>query len=109
MDSIIDKLYKWFCDRREEAVNCHTRLTKWAEKELLKKSKNSRTYKVVILNMYEFIVRDGDLDGRVNILKKACSCWKFQLDQLPCEYVLAVCRYRETLSVYDMCSHYYSS
>ncbi|KAH9783654.1 SWIM-type domain-containing protein [Citrus sinensis] len=109
LDSIIDKLREWFCDRREEAVNCHTRLTKWAEKELLTKSENSRTYKVVTLNMYEFIVKDGDLNGHVNILDKTCSCREFQLDQLPCEHALAVCRYRETLSVYDMCSRYYSS
>ena len=38
--------------------------------------------------MYEFIVRDGDLDGHVNILQKACSCREFQLDQLLCEYAL---------------------
>ncbi|KAH9770671.1 SWIM-type domain-containing protein [Citrus sinensis] len=107
--SIIDKLREWFCDRREEAVNCHTRLTKWAEKELLTKSENSRTYKVVPLNMNEFIVKDGDLNGHVNILDKTCNCREFQLDQLPCEHALAVCRYRETLSVYDMCSRYYSS
>ena len=36
LDLIIDKLREWFCDRREEVANCHTRLTKWAENELLK-------------------------------------------------------------------------
>ena len=30
--------------------------------------------------MYEFIIRDGDLDGNVNILEKTCSCWEFQVD-----------------------------
>ena len=45
--------------------------------------------------MYEFIVKDGDLDGHVNILKKTCSCREFRLDHLPCEHALAVCRYRE--------------
>ncbi|XP_052292000.1 uncharacterized protein LOC127900805 [Citrus sinensis] len=59
--------------------------------------------------MYEFIVKDGDLNDHVNILDKTCSCREFQLDQLPCEHALAVCRYQETLSVYDMCSRYYSS
>ena len=59
--------------------------------------------------MYEFIVKNGDLDGHVNILEKTYSCQEFQLDQLPCEHALVVCRYRETLSVYDMCSHYYSN
>ncbi|KAH9658494.1 SWIM-type domain-containing protein [Citrus sinensis] len=110
IQKVDERVVKYLQDAgREEAVNCHTRLTKWAEKELLTKSENSRTYKVVTLNMYEFIVKYGDLNGHVNILDKTCSCREFQLDQLPCEHALAVCRYRETLSVYDMCSRYYSS
>ena len=59
--------------------------------------------------MYEFIVRDCDLYGHVKILEKTYSCREFQLDQLPCEHALVVCRYRETWFVYDMCSRYYSN
>lgn len=59
--------------------------------------------------MYEFIIKDDDLDSHVNILDKIYSCWEFQLDQLSYEHVLAVCRCQQILLAYDMCSYYYSS
>ena len=40
--------------------------------------------------MYEFIVKDDDLDGHVNIIEKTCSCREFQLYQLPSEYVITL-------------------
>lgn len=46
---------------------------------------------MVTLNMYEFIIKDGDLDSHVSILDKIYSCSKFQLDQLSCEHVLVLC------------------
>lgn len=61
------------------------------------------------LNMYEFIIKYDDLDSHVNILDKIYSCQEFQLDQLPYEHVLAVCRCQQTLLAYDMCSYYYSN
>ncbi|XP_024039334.1 uncharacterized protein LOC112097969 [Citrus clementina] len=86
MDGIIDKLREWFCKRREEAAATNSRLTKWADK----------------------VVRNGDLDGHVNMLEKTCTCREFQLEQLPCVHAVAVCRHRD-FSIYDYCSHYYSS
>ncbi|XP_024042032.1 uncharacterized protein LOC112099154 [Citrus clementina] len=50
----------------------------------------------------------GDLDGHVNMLEKTCTCREFQLEQLPCVHVVAVCRHRD-FSIYDYCSYYYSS
>lgn len=64
--------------------------------KLFKKSENSPIYSVVALNMHEFIVKDVDLNGLV-------------LNQLLYKHGLTICRYRQTLSVYHMCSHYYSS
>ena len=73
----------------------------------MEKLEYSRTCKVLTLNMYELIVKDGDLNGHVKILEKTCSCWEFQLDQLPCEHTFTVCRFHEIFFIYNMCSYYY--
>ncbi|XP_024042932.1 uncharacterized protein LOC112099718 [Citrus clementina] len=108
MDGIIDKLREWFCKRREEAAATNSRLTKWADKEVRSRQIASQNFRVINLNLYEFIVKDGDLDGHVNMLEKTCTCREFQLEQLPCVHAVAVCRHRD-FSIYDYCSHYYSS
>ena len=51
------------------------------------------TYKVVALNMHEFIVINVDHDGHANILDKTCNYREFELDQLSCEHALAASRY----------------
>ncbi|KAH9751900.1 SWIM-type domain-containing protein [Citrus sinensis] len=108
MDSIIDKLQEWFAKRRELTMDACTPMTTWVEKQLKGKLEKSHTYPVIQINFHEFIVKDGDLDGHVDVLQKICSCNEFQIDQLPCEHVVAVCKHMRNYSVYDLCSHYYS-
>ncbi|KAH9679403.1 SWIM-type domain-containing protein [Citrus sinensis] len=108
MDGIIDKLREWFCKRREEAAATNSRLIKWADKVVRSRQIVSKNFRVINLNLYEFIVKDGDLDGHVNMLAKTCTCREFQLEQLPCVHAVAVCRHRD-FSIYDYCFYYYSS
>lgn len=54
--------------------------------------------------MYEFIIKDDEF-----ILDKIYSCREFQLDRLPYEHVLVVCRCQQTLPAYDTYSNYYSN
>ena len=108
MDSIIDKLQQWFAKMREMAIDTCTPMSTWAKKQLKEKLEKSHTYSVIHTNFHEFIVKDSDLDGHVDILQKTCSCYEFQIDQLPCEHLVDVCKHMRNYSVYDLCSHYYS-
>ncbi|KAH9778230.1 SWIM-type domain-containing protein [Citrus sinensis] len=108
MDCIIDKLQEWFAKRRDLAMDACTLMTTWVEKQLKGKLDKSHTYPVIQINFHEFIVKDGDLDGHVDVLQKTCSCNEFQIDQFPCEHVVAVCKHMRNYSVYDLCAHYYS-
>lgn len=74
MDGIIEKLQEWFCKRHEEVVATNSRLTKWADKVVRSRQIASQNFRVINLNLYEFIVKDGDLDGHVNMLEKTCTC-----------------------------------
>ncbi|KAH9681546.1 SWIM-type domain-containing protein [Citrus sinensis] len=93
---------------RDLAMDACTLMTTWVEKQLKGKLDKSHTYPVIQINFHEFIVKDGDLDGHVDVLQKTCSCNEFQIDQFPCEHVVAVCKHMRTYSVYDLCAHYYS-
>ncbi|XP_021829480.1 uncharacterized protein LOC110769758 [Prunus avium] len=47
------------------------------------------------------------MDGLVDLTNNNCSCRKFQLEQLPCKHVVAVCRFLK-LNVYSKASRYYT-
>ncbi|XP_024039564.1 uncharacterized protein LOC112098164 [Citrus clementina] len=75
MDCIIDKLQEWFAKRRDLAMDACTLMTTWVEKQLKGKLDKSHTYPVIQINFHEFIVKDGDLDGHVDVLQKTCSSY----------------------------------
>ncbi|XP_020417870.1 uncharacterized protein LOC109948619 [Prunus persica] len=83
---IVNLLVKWFTERRELALNCTTTLCpNFGEKKL----------------------RNSDMDGLVDLTNNSCSCRKFQLEQLPCKHVVAVCRFLK-VNVYAKASRYYT-
>lgn len=89
-------------------INACTLMTNWAEKQLKQKLKNSHTYLVIRINLYQFIIKNDDLDGHVDVFQKTCNCYEFQINQLSCEYMVTVCKYIRNYFVYDLCYHYYS-
>ena len=62
---------------------------------------------VVKVNNAQYNVLDGDMDGLVDLTNNSCSCRKFQLEQLPCKHVVAVCRFLK-VNVYSKASRYYT-
>ncbi|XP_020426604.1 uncharacterized protein LOC109950869 [Prunus persica] len=105
---IINLLVKWFTERRELALNCTTTLCpNFGEKKLRNRLEDAARMNVVKLNNAQFNVLDGDKDGLVNLTNNSCSCRKFQLEQLPCKHVVAVCRFLK-VNVYSKASRYYT-
>ena len=65
------------------------------------------TTQVICADQYTFDVVDGDRNYCVDMALWTCTCRKFQLDQLPCDHVLAVVR-KTQYDPYDLCSLYYT-
>ncbi|CAL2228252.1 unnamed protein product [Prunus armeniaca] len=77
---IINLIVKWFTERRELALNCTTTLCpNFGEKKLRNRLEDA---------------------ARMNVVK-------FQLEQLPCKHVVAVCRFLK-VNVYSKASRYYT-
>ncbi|KAL6289246.1 hypothetical protein ACE6H2_006756 [Prunus campanulata] len=105
---IINLLVKWFTERRELALKCTTTLCpNFGEKKLRNRLDDASRMNVVKLNNVQYNVVDGDMDGLVHMTNNSCSCRKFQLEQLPCKHVVAVCRFLNQ-NVYSKASRYYT-
>ncbi|XP_034212988.1 uncharacterized protein LOC117625556 [Prunus dulcis] len=105
---IVNLLVKWFTERRELALNCTTTLCpNFGEKKLRNRLEDAARMNVVKVNNAQYNVLDGDMDGLVDLTNNSCSCRKFQLEQLPCKHVVAVCSFLK-VSVYAKASRYYT-
>ncbi|KAK0606822.1 hypothetical protein LWI29_004775 [Acer saccharum] len=65
------------------------------------------------ITFYTFLIKDGDLDGNVDLIAKTCTCKEFDVkefdvNQLPCAHALTCIRLRG-FSFVDYCSPYYLS
>ncbi|VVA37611.1 PREDICTED: FAR1-RELATED, partial [Prunus dulcis] len=101
---IVNLLVKWFTERRELALNCTTTLCpNFGEKKLRNRLEDAARMNVVKVNNAQYNVLDGNMDGLVDLTNNSCSCRKFQLEQLPCKHVVAVCRFLK-VSVYAKAS-----
>ncbi|XP_020424539.1 uncharacterized protein LOC109950380 [Prunus persica] len=107
------RLHKWsraHMDGRRYnlALNCTTTLCpNFGEKKLRNRLEDAARMNVVKVNNAQYNVLDGDMDGLVDLTNNSCSCRKFQLEQLPCKHVVAVCRFLK-VSVYAKASRYYT-
>ncbi|VVA39882.1 PREDICTED: FAR1-RELATED SEQUENCE, partial [Prunus dulcis] len=101
---IVNLLVKWFTERRELDLNCTTTLCpNFGEKKLRNRLEDAARMNVVKVNNAQDNVLDGNMDGLVDLTNNSCSCRKFQLEQLPCKHVVAVCRFLK-VSVYAKAS-----
>ncbi|KAL5571661.1 hypothetical protein UlMin_021258 [Ulmus minor] len=98
---------RWFHQRRTKASGCSSRMSPDVENKLEQRRDRAQTIAVICADQYTFDIVDGDCNYCVDMALWTCTCRKFQLDQLPCDRVLAVVR-KTPYEVYDLCSLYYS-
>ncbi|KAL5564417.1 hypothetical protein UlMin_027581 [Ulmus minor] len=98
---------KWFHERRTKAAGCTTMMSKDVEMKLEGRKDRAQAMGVICADQYTFDVVDGDRNYCVDMALWTCTCRKFQLDQLPCDHVLAVVR-KTPYEAYDLCSLYYT-
>ncbi|KAK2653078.1 hypothetical protein Ddye_012934 [Dipteronia dyeriana] len=56
------------------------------------RNEESTLFTVRSIDGNEFLVKDGDKDGMVNLIERTCTCGEFQIDIFPCKHVLAALR-----------------
>ncbi|KAL5549095.1 hypothetical protein UlMin_004326 [Ulmus minor] len=98
---------RWFQQRRTKANGCSSRMSTDVENKLEQRRDRAQTMDVICADQYTFDVVDGDRNYCVDMALWTCTCRKFQLDQLPCDHVLAVVR-KTQYDPYDLCSLYYT-
>ncbi|KAK2643566.1 hypothetical protein Ddye_025329 [Dipteronia dyeriana] len=108
IDYIRRVLQRWFYDRRTSVGKLKSTLTTKADVNIGVKDEKAHYLTVYPITYYSFLVKDGDLDGTVDLASKTCTCREFDMDEIPCEHALACIRVRR-FSYADYCSPYYSS
>ena len=83
-------------------------VTKWMQEEPKLYNLESLRLHVKAINMSEYVVDGGSLRGIVNFFTKKCLCIVFDMDQYPCDHVMAACRECK-ITPYNMCWHYYGA
>ncbi|EOY03330.1 Uncharacterized protein TCM_018255 [Theobroma cacao] len=53
-------------------------------------NRNCTNVEVKPIDWVEFKVKDGEMDGLVNLSMKMCSCYEFQTDLLPCIHAIEI-------------------
>ncbi|KAK3205603.1 hypothetical protein Dsin_019649 [Dipteronia sinensis] len=101
IEFVRDMMQKWFHDRWNHADTLRPQLTTWATNLLNERNKDSTTFTIHPADWNTFLVKDGNNDGLVNLIKRTCSCREFQIDSLPCKYVLAaLCACKNNSSIF---------
>ncbi|KAK3229140.1 hypothetical protein Dsin_001021 [Dipteronia sinensis] len=108
IDYIRGVLQRWFHDRRTAALKLTTQLTTAADVAIGVKDDEARYMRIYPIIFYTFLVKDGGLDGHVDLTAKSCTCKEFDVDQIPCAHALG-CIMLQGFSFVDYCSPYYSS
>ncbi|KAL5578710.1 hypothetical protein UlMin_011152 [Ulmus minor] len=98
---------KWFHERRTKAGGCTSMMSKDVETKLEQRKDRAQAMGVICADQYTFDVVDSDRNYCVDMALWTCTCRKFQLDQLPCDHLLAVVQ-KTPYQAYDLCSLYYT-
>ena len=119
LDAIIEKISEWFNKHRKESVKySETRgLVPVVENEIHSLCPIGKTMPVTELNSFErqySVIGEGGMSYSVDLLRKTCSCRRFDVDKYPCVHAIAAARnfvgtewILDGLEMEDLTSHYY--
>ncbi|KAK2662218.1 hypothetical protein Ddye_000792 [Dipteronia dyeriana] len=83
IDCIRGVLQRWFYNHRTSAGKLKSTLTTKANVNIVVKDEKARYLTVYPITYYSFLVKDGDLDGTVDLTSKTCTCREFDMDGFP--------------------------
>src|SRR6516165_6755135 len=79
------------------------------EELLIKRREASEHLRVRAINANMFEVFSADSNDVVDLNARSCTCKVFDLDEIPCQHAMAVCRTVKLRSVAPFCSPFYTS
>nr|XP_009627636.1 uncharacterized protein LOC104118147 [Nicotiana tomentosiformis] len=97
---------RWNCSNRKKASHTYPTLGKNYQEMLTLHEALSAHMSVVPSTEYLHMVNDEGRHYTVCLLKKNCSCGRFQVNELPCTHTWAVLK-NKFLMPEDYCSDYY--
>nr|XP_016438170.1 PREDICTED: uncharacterized protein LOC107764142 [Nicotiana tabacum] len=106
MDFIQVKLQDWFYERRNKAEGTFYDVSCWVEEELKKRIDLAFTLNVFPVDSWRSRVEEEGITFLVDLNKRTCDCFQFQLDELPCIHAIAAIEKRN-IKKSDFCSHCY--
>ncbi|XP_070013152.1 uncharacterized protein [Nicotiana sylvestris] len=106
MDFIQVKLQHWFYERRNKAEGTFYDVSCWVEEELKNRIDLAFTLNVFPVDSWRSRVEEEGITFLVDLNKRTCDCFQFQLDELPCIHAISAIEKRN-IKKSDFCSHWY--
>ncbi|XP_062103201.1 uncharacterized protein LOC133814221 [Humulus lupulus] len=94
--------------RLYSANNRYSTMTSNIAESINRAIKEVRELLVATSNMFVFTVHDEETEYIVNMENKTCNCQRFQCDDMPCSYAMAVIIHKN-LNCYKYVSYYYKT
>ncbi|XP_022845235.1 uncharacterized protein LOC111368218 [Olea europaea var. sylvestris] len=110
LDSLRQTIQSWFCKHRDSVSGTFTKLSGNYEKILRDMSYDLRNFTIMFVsptNQTIFSICGDSSSFIVDMEQRTCTCWTFQVEQLPCPHTLAVIAMMK-MDAYDYCSYFYT-
>ncbi|XP_013589150.1 PREDICTED: uncharacterized protein LOC106297461 [Brassica oleracea var. oleracea] len=88
LDSIREMMTRWFFERRTLSSKNSKPLTTSVEKKIDRRIQKGKTFTVYPINDYRFLVRGDKIECMVDLVRRTCSCGKFDLLKIPCRHAI---------------------
>ncbi|XP_013751169.2 uncharacterized protein LOC106453468 [Brassica napus] len=88
LDSIREMMTRWFFKRRTLSSKHSKPLTIAVEKKIDRRIEKGKTFKVFPVSDHRFLVQGDTFDNSVDLVRRTCSCGKFDLMKIPCRHTI---------------------
>ncbi|XP_013594549.1 PREDICTED: uncharacterized protein LOC106302629 [Brassica oleracea var. oleracea] len=88
LDSIREMMTRWFFKRRTLSSKHKQPLTVAAEKKIDRRIEKGKKFQVFPVSDDRFLVRGDTFECMVDLVRRTCSCGKFDLMKIPCRHAI---------------------
>ncbi|XP_018474808.2 uncharacterized protein LOC108846094 [Raphanus sativus] len=88
LDSIMEMMTRWFFKRRTKSSKHTKPLTIAVEKKINRRIEKSKKFQVFPVSDDRFLVQGDTFECMVDLVRRTCSCGKFDLMKIPCRHAI---------------------
>ncbi|KAL8515282.1 hypothetical protein ACS0TY_014121 [Phlomoides rotata] len=93
LESVRKIMHEWFFERLIDAKSSGEILCNMVESHLANLATLSDKFVVQVLTDQRYKIVDGTKSHVVDLAKRECDCWEFQLELIPCRHAVAAIRF----------------